>query len=101
MRGRLVVIALALVAIVVAAASSLGGDDDDGGGGSGDGSGAKPPDGAIRVSFAYSPEKEPLLKPLLEEFNRAGVEAAGAPVVVEPEIVASGEAQRRASPAGA
>ena len=95
MRGRFVVIALAVVAVAIAAISSLGGGEESGSGGGGGGDGAAKPSGdAVRITFAYSPEKEPLLKPLLEEFNRAGVEQDGRPVFVEPSIVASGEAQR-------
>jgi Ca-activated chloride channel family protein len=91
MRGRVVVILMAVVAVAIAAMSSLGGDDE-GGGGTG-GGGAKPAGDAVRISFAYSPEKEPLLAPLLDEFNRERVEAGGRTVFVDPSIVASGEAQ--------
>jgi Ca-activated chloride channel family protein len=96
MRGRAVVIALAVIAVAIAAVSSLGGSDDGGSGGSGGGGGgdgAKPAGDALRISFAYSPEKEPLLAPLLAEFNREGVEVGGRPVFVDASIVASGEAQ--------
>jgi Ca-activated chloride channel family protein len=91
MRGRIAVIALALVAIAVAAVGSLGGDG--GGNGGGNGGDARPAGDAVRIAFVYSPEKEPLLARLLDEFNRERVEAGGRPVFVEPSIVASGEAQ--------
>lgn len=47
---------------------------------------------AVQVDFVYSPEKEQLLKPLLEEFNRSGAEVGGVPVRVHGQIVSSGEA---------
>lgn len=92
--GRLLVIVLALVAVGVAAFASLGGDD---GGGSGDGGGSaqQAPDNAVRVTFAYSPEKEGLLTPLIEDFNEQGQEVDGRPVFVEAQVVSSGEAQER------
>ncbi|HEX8123558.1 MAG TPA: VWA domain-containing protein [Solirubrobacteraceae bacterium] len=94
MRGRVVVIVIALVAVVLAAVGSLGGDDSgDKGGSTGSGGGAKPAGDAIRISLAYSPEKEVLLAKLLDEFNRDGVESGGRPIFVDASIVASGEAQ--------
>ena len=93
MRGRIAVIVVAVIAVAVAAVSSLGGSDDESG--RRGGGGARPAGDAIRISFVYSPEKEPLLAPLIEEFNRAGVESDGRPVFVEARIVASGEAQVR------
>ena len=57
--------------------------------------GAKAPANAVRVSFAYSPEKEKLLLPLIAKFNREGREAGGRPVFVEGINAASGDAQTR------
>ena len=53
------------------------------------------PEGAAVVSFVYSPEKEGLLEPLIDEFNASGTEADGAPVFVEGKVVASGEAEQK------
>ena len=90
--GRFAVIAAAVVAVVIAiGVSSSGGGDDDGGGGSSQ----KAPSGAIVVDFAYSPEKEPLVVPLVKAFNARAEKHEGAPVFVRAQIVSSGEAQRK------
>ena len=39
------------------------------------------------MSFAYSPEKERLLEPLIRKFNDARREVAGRPVFVEGQVV--------------
>src|SRR5262249_30759179 len=86
------VIAVAAVIVLILA----------GGGGSG-GDGAarqvaapvKPSPGAMVVSFAYSPEKQELLQPLINEFNERRVQVDGAPVFVQGSVVASGEAERK------
>jgi Ca-activated chloride channel family protein len=90
--GRLAVIAAAVVAVIAAIALSGGGDDDKGGG---SGSADKPPAGAITVDFAYSPEKEPLVVPLVKAFNSEQHESGGAPIFVRATIVSSGEAERK------
>jgi Ca-activated chloride channel homolog len=94
MKGRLVVILLAVVAVVAAAVISRGGDDDQGGKDNSTGA-AKPADGALRISFAYSPEKETLLGPLIERFNKERIEAGGRPVFVDAQVVSSGEAETK------
>lgn len=91
MKARWIVIGLAAVAVVVAIVVSAGGRGGGGGGGNGDG----PPKDAIRVSFAYSPEKEKLLEPLIKRFNDERKEVDGKPVFVEADVVSSGEAQSR------
>ncbi len=85
------VFAVALVYIV----TSGGGSDDGGGGGGGGNGGGKAPAGAVRVPFAYSPEKEVLLKPLIERFNESEKKVDGKPVFVEGSVVASGEAENK------
>jgi Ca-activated chloride channel family protein len=57
--------------------------------------GAKAPADAVRVSFAYSPEKEKLLLPLIEAFNRERKEVGGRAVFVEGINAASGDAESR------
>lgn len=91
--GRLLVILVALGAVAIAAIVSLGGSGDDGGGGSTQAS--KPAGNAVRVPFAYSPEKEELLAPLVAEFNQEAPEVGGRPVFVEGQVVSSGEAQEK------
>ena len=49
---------------------------------------------AIVVSFAYSPEKEKLLLPLIKEFNAKGETVWGARRRQRPNV-ASGEAESR------
>ena len=48
------------------------------------------PEGALRIPFAYSPEKEKLLTPLIRQFNEEDGKA-----FVEGEVVSSGEAETR------
>jgi Ca-activated chloride channel homolog len=57
--------------------------------------GAKAPANAVRVSFAYSPEKEKLLLPLIAAFNKKGEEVGGQPVFVEGINASSGDAETR------
>jgi Ca-activated chloride channel homolog len=83
---------LALAALAVAAIALFGGGSDGDSGGAAE-SGAAAPAGAVRVSFAYSPEKEVLLKALVERFNASDAQAGGKPVHVDAEVVASGEAE--------
>ncbi|HET8949280.1 MAG TPA: VWA domain-containing protein [Solirubrobacteraceae bacterium] len=94
-RGQLVILLFA--AIAVAAIAFTGGGGDDGGTASresGDAP-AKAPAGALRISFPYSPEKEPLLKPLIERFNASRTEAAGKVVFVEGRSESSGVTEQR------
>jgi Ca-activated chloride channel family protein len=86
-RSQLLLALVALVAVAIVAVISTGGGDDDSSGGGGGGN-QKAPKGAVRVSFAYSPEKEKLLKPLIREFNEEDGKA-----FVEGEVVSSGEAE--------
>jgi Ca-activated chloride channel family protein len=83
--GRFVVILLALGAVVVAVALSKGGGNDSKGG-----SASRPKAGDTRITFLYSPEKEPLIKALVERYNR---ESHG--VFVNAQIVSSGEAETK------
>jgi Ca-activated chloride channel family protein len=92
-RGQLLILAVAAAA--VAAIALLGSGGGDKGGGAKSQSAAKAPAGAIRVPFAYSPEKEVLLKPLIERFNASNPQANGKGVFVEPSIVSSGDAETR------
>jgi Ca-activated chloride channel homolog len=86
-RGQLVIAILAAVAVAIVAVVSTGGggdsSEDDG-----EPRGQQAPKGAVRIPFAYSPEKEKLLEPLIREFNREDGEA-----FLEGEVVASGEAE--------
>jgi Ca-activated chloride channel family protein len=95
-RGQLAIVVIAIAA--VAAIAVLGGSKgsgDGGGSASTGGSGATAPKGAVKVTFAYSPEKEPLLKPLVAAFNRSGATVGGKPVFVDAQNVASGDAEAR------
>ena len=99
-RSQLLIAVVAIVAVALVAALAGGGGDDGGSSSSEGGSGPAAPAGAVRVSFAYSPEKEKLLKPLIRRFNSQREQVNGKPVFVEGEIVSSGpiSAQRRPSP---
>jgi Ca-activated chloride channel homolog len=90
------IVAVFAVALVWIVSSSGGGSDDGGGGGKGGGDfGGKAPAGSVRVPFAYSPEKEVLIKPLIERFNESEQKVGGKPVFVEGNVVASGDAERK------
>lgn len=92
-RSQVLIAVVAIVAVALVAALS-GGDGDDRET-SGGGSGPAAPEGSVRVSFAYSPEKEKLLKPLIRRFNSERIEVNGRPVFVEGEVVSSGEAESK------
>src|SRR5829696_1415591 len=98
-RGQLAILLLAVLAVgAIAFAGGGGGGDDDRGGTSTRESGdapAKAPAGALRVTFPYSPEKEPLLKPLIERFNASRTEAGGKAVFVEGRSESSGITEQR------
>src|SRR4051794_10032605 len=89
MTGRLVVIALAIGAVAFAAFSALGGGDD-GDDSSSPSSPSRPAAGAVRVTFAFSPEKAMLVEPLISRYN-----AEHKDVFVDGVNVASGEAETK------
>jgi Ca-activated chloride channel family protein len=90
-RGRIAVIALAVVAVVIAFAGSRGGSD----GGGGRASAPKPTAGALHLQFVYSPEKATLVERLVAAFNAAHVRSGGRVVFVDALNVASGDAETR------
>jgi Ca-activated chloride channel homolog len=87
-RNRLILVLAAAAAVIALVVVGRGGGGDDEGS-------EEAPEGSIAVSFMYSPEKEDLLDPLIEEFNDAEQEVGGKPVFVEGEIVSSGEAEQK------
>jgi Ca-activated chloride channel family protein len=91
MRGRLPVIALAVIAVAIAFAGSRGRDETP----AGREPSARAPAGALRVPFVYSPEKETMLEPLIERFNGERHQVGGRPVYVEGRSMNSGEAQEK------
>jgi Ca-activated chloride channel family protein len=86
-RGQLLIAVLAAVAVSVVAVLSAGGGDDSS---QSQDDAQRAPEGAVRISFAFSPEKEKLLEPLIREFNEQDGRA-----FVEGEVVSSGDAQTR------
>ena len=98
-RGQLAILLFAALAVgLIAFAGGGGGGDEEGGGTSARENGdapAKAPAGALRISFPYSPEKDPLLKPLIERFNASRTEAAGKVVFVEGRSESSGVTEQR------
>jgi Ca-activated chloride channel homolog len=96
-RSQVTIALVAVFAIVVVYIVTSGGGGDDGGGGGkgGGGNGGKAPAGAIRVPFAYSPEKEVLLKPLIKRFNESEKKVGDRQVFIEGSVVASGDAERK------
>ncbi len=91
-KSQLVLIAVAVAAVALIAVFAGGSKDDSGSAGSGSAP-ASAPQGAAEVTFAYSPEKEQLLKPLVADFNASKVKANGRQVFVTAENVSSGDAQ--------
>ena len=94
-RGQL---AILLVAALAVAAIAFAGGGSQNGGGSGDEAGSDVPTapaGALRISFPYSPEKEPLLKPLIERFNASGARVGDKQVFVAGVSESSGVTQAR------
>lgn len=96
-KGRLAVIALAVVAVVVAIAASGGKSGSGSGGGSGSSAStpSAPPSGATVVDFAYSPEKEALVGDLIRRFNADGVKVDGRRVFIRGRNISSGDAERQ------
>lgn len=94
MRGRLIIIVMAFAAVAIAFAAS---GDDDRKAGEPDATprAAQPAAGALRLSFPYSLEKEPLLAPLVERFNAERHTSADRTVFVDASVVASGEVETR------
>jgi hypothetical protein len=84
--GRRIVIVLAIVAVGVAAYRSLDRSD------SGD---AGHNDTAIRVSFAYSPNQEKLVLPLIRRFNAGRHISGGHAVEIVGESISSGDAEAK------
>ena len=90
----LLAIAVAAVALIAVLGGGGGGGDDNGSNGS-TSAPDKAPAGATTVSFAYSPEKEKLLLPLVKKFNAANTQADGKRVFVKAQNVSSGDAQTK------
>src|SRR2546423_3374887 len=83
MRGRIIVIALAVTGVVIAAIVSLGGGGNGSSSGGGGTTSPKPPAGSLAGRFAYSPEKAALLQPLIREFNAQSVKGGGRAGVIQ------------------
>jgi Ca-activated chloride channel homolog len=92
MRGRLPVIALAVIAVAIAFASSRGRDEKPAGR---EAAPSSIPAGAVPVRFVYSPEKAALLAPLIKRFNAEKHRVDGHPVFVQGESMNSGEAETK------
>jgi Ca-activated chloride channel family protein len=96
-RGQAVIVALAAAAVAImalVAGSGGGGDDKPASTPTTATSVARAPAGAVVVTFAYSPEKEALLTPLVRAFNASGAKAGGRPVFVQATSQASGDSER-------
>jgi Ca-activated chloride channel homolog len=93
-RGQLLLAVVAALAVGAVAwlAGGGGGKDEPGTKAGGAAPAAK---NAIHVSFAYSPEKEKLLLPLIAAFNREGHKVGGRAVFVDGVNAASGDAEDR------
>jgi Ca-activated chloride channel family protein len=94
-KARTAVIVLAVAAVLIAIVVTAGSGGGKGKSGTGGGSATKPASDAIRVSFAYSPEKQKLIQPLIEKFNAEGRRSAGRPVFIDGQVVSSGDAETK------
>jgi Ca-activated chloride channel family protein len=94
-RGQLLLAIVAALAVAAVAWFAGGPGTNDDKAADKPAAGGAPPKDAIHVSFAYSPEKEKLLKPLIASFNRERREVGGRVVVVDGANVSSGEAESR------
>lgn len=96
-KSQFVLLAVAVVAVALIAVLGSSGGDDPGSTGSSAGTTtpATAPAGAITVDFAYSPEKEKLLVPLVQKFNASGAQVDGKKVFVKASNVSSGDAQTK------
>lgn len=81
---------LAIAAVLIALVLTSGGGKK-----GSSGAGAKPAANSLRLSFAYSPEKQALIAPLIARFNSERHDSEGKPVFVDGQVVASGEAETR------
>ncbi|HKP91088.1 MAG TPA: extracellular solute-binding protein [Thermoleophilaceae bacterium] len=96
MKWSQILVVIGAVAAVAVLAFVAGGGDEDGD----TGHLSSAPSGAVRIPFAYSPEKEKLLKPLIQRFNDRRVEVGGHPAFVEGQVVSSGEAETKIAKGG-
>lgn len=96
-KSQLALLAIAVIAVALIAVLGGSGGDDGSDGGSPQATTAPDtaPAGAITVDFAYSPEKEKLLTPLVKKFNASGAEVDGKRVFVAAQNVSSGDAQTK------
>jgi Ca-activated chloride channel family protein len=90
-RGRALVLLLALGAVAIAFARSRADDSGDAGGTRPSARAAGP--AALRIAFAYSPEKAQLIRALVARFNAQHHTLGGRTVVIEARNVASGAAE--------
>ena len=95
-KSQLGLLAVAAIAVALIAVLGSGGGKSADKPGSGSASApARAPAGAVEVSFAYSPEKERLLLPLVKRFNGSGAKVGGKPVFVSAQNLASGDAETK------
>jgi Ca-activated chloride channel family protein len=85
--SQIAVAAAAVIALVLIATIGRGGDDEE--------KVSRAPEGSLKISFVYSPDKEKLMPPLIERFNSERKEVDGKQVFVEGSVVASGEAESK------
>lgn len=79
-RVRVLAVLFALLLSACGNAAGLGGED-------------TTPDNAIKLTLAYSPEKEKWLQARFEQFNQSGAELNGRPIIVEGINKSSGAAR--------
>jgi len=94
--ARAIIIGLAVVAVVAAITISGGsGDKKTSSGAATTNATGTAPAGALKITFAYSPEKEVLALPLIKKFNAEKIQVNGRPVFVEAQNVSSGDAETK------
>ncbi len=92
--GQIAIAIGAAIAVVIALVVS-GGGGDTATKGSDPAVASKAPKGSVKVTFAYSPEKEELLVPLVKRFNASGTKVGGKTVFVEAVNKSSGDVEAK------
>jgi Ca-activated chloride channel family protein len=90
--GRLLVILMAVAVAAVSVVVSRG-DEQPGAPDASKPSASTVPAGALRIQFAYSPEKEHLIAPLVDGFNASRATSGGRAVHIDAQVINSGDVE--------
>ena len=94
-KSQLLMLLVAAAAVAIIAVVAGSGDSGPEGGGADATPVTNAPQGAVKVAFGYSPEKEKALVPLIKAFNAERHVVDGRQVFIDGQVVSSGEAERK------